>query len=253
MPNASRASYLTFVDEHTGSWLCAKAFPYAHVSQIPQKEFQQALIEVFLIWGKPGACRVDNGAPLGNPKMSSTSAIALWLICLEIDMIWNKPRSPQMNPKVERMQATSANWVTVRDCADMEELQRRLDDEAEVQRMRYPVKRLDGKTRMEAYPELLTAKRPYHAQDFSVERAHQFLSKKTYIRKADKGGCIVLYNQLYNLSVKYKGCSIQAKFDAQKAEWHFYSDRELIKVFAAQNLTKERILDLTVYQRTNTK
>lgn len=55
--------------------------------------------------------RVDNGEPLGSPQHNTTSALALWLIGIDIDMIFNKPRCPQANAKVERMQDISARWA----------------------------------------------------------------------------------------------------------------------------------------------
>ena len=63
-------------------------------------------------------------------------------------MIWNKPRCPQQNGVVEKMQGTSARWAEVEKAANLSELQVRLDKEAILQREKFPVKRLQNKTRL---------------------------------------------------------------------------------------------------------
>lgn len=248
--DGSQASYLTFTDEYSGAWLCAMAFPYAYISQVPLPMVQAAISKVFARWGKAGAFRVDNGAPLGNPKMSSTSTLALWLIANDVDLIWNKPRSPQKNPKVERMQGTSSRWVNIASCSNLTELQKRLDEEALVQREKYPVKRLQNKTRLETFPQLSTILRPFKTQDFDPQRVYQFLAKKTYIRTTDKHGCLMIYSVVYNLSAKNKKQTISIKFLPLSQEWSFYLDDKIIATKKAENLAPQRIEYLTVCQGT---
>ena len=96
------ACYLTFTDEHSGIWLGSVMFPYHRICQVPLNEVLAAFIRMFKRWGKAGSLRVDNGEPLDNPKMNATSALALWLIAMDVDMIWNKPHTPTQNAKVER-------------------------------------------------------------------------------------------------------------------------------------------------------
>jgi hypothetical protein len=240
--------YLTFTDEYSGAWLWATVFPYRFMSQVPLEVVRQALQSVFRRWGKAGSLRVDNGAPFGNPRMSSTSPLALWLIAIDVDLIWNKPRCPQQNAKVERMQGTSSRWVNFSSCANPEVLQQRLLEEAEVQRNWFRVKRLGSQTRCQAYPELETVLRPYEEDFFKVQRVYDFLAKKVYVRKADKAGCIMLYNQIYNLSTANKGNFIHIQFNAENQHWHFYSDKTLITTQAARNLSASMILNLTVCQ-----
>jgi len=248
LQDGSHACYLTITDEHTGSWLCAIAFPYSYISQVPLIQVQTALIKVFARWGKAGAFRVDNGAPFGNPKMSSTPPIALWLIAHDVDMIWNKPRSPQCNAKVERMQATSSRWVNVSDCPTLEELQKRLDQEAIIQREKYPVKRLQNKTRLQVFPELETSRRPYQSTGFDPTRVYEFLAKKTYVRTTDKTGRLMIYNVPYNLSAANRKKVVNIKFLTSSLHWQFYIDGQIVGSQKAENLSPDRILNLTVCQ-----
>src|SRR5688500_7028941 len=129
-------------------------FPHKRISQVPLWEVRERLIEVFERWGKPGAMRVDNGAPLGDPTAQVTPALALWLIAMDVDMIWNKPRCPQQNGRVEKMQDTTARWAEVEQAPNLMVLQQRLDRALAQHRGFYPVVRLEGRTRIAAFPTL---------------------------------------------------------------------------------------------------
>ena len=240
--------YLTVTDEHSGAWLSSIAFPYARISQVPLEVFRSELIVAFERWGKPGALRVDNGAPLGVPTMSSTSPIALWLIAMDVDMILNKPACPTENAKVERMQRVSANWAEITKRKNLLDLQQHLFKEAFIQREKFPVKRLQGRTRLESFPELEISRRIYDSITFNPQRVYDFLSKKIYIRKASAKGMLMIYEQLYNMTVTNKGKTIHVRLNPKTCEWQFFDDKKLISVMKAKHLSPDRILNLTVCQ-----
>lgn len=214
------------------------------------EEVRQKLLQYFDRWGKPGAMRVDNGEPLGHPSMTMTSPLALWLIAIDVDMVWNKPRCPQQNGVVENMQATSARWIELDKIKDVTHLQTRLDQEAFLQREKLPVKRLGKRTRIEVFPELETSRRVYHPDDFNEQRVYNFLSKKIYTRKVSATGTISHYGQVFSVGAKFKGQYVQLKFDEQAIEWVIYDNQKEIKRRKANHLTKEAILNLSVCQRT---
>lgn len=226
------------------------AFAYGRISQVPVEQVREKLIESFSRWGKPGAMRVDNGEPLGHPTMMMTSPLALWLIAMDIDMIFNKPKCPQQNAVVERMQSTSGRWVELDKIKDLSLLQIRLDEEAQLQRQHLPVKRLGSKTRLAVFPQLETSRRIYTEQDFDENRAYSFLSKKLYTRKVSSAGTISHYQQVFSVGAKYKGEFVQLKFDAQTCSWHIFNSQAQIKTMAATHLSKESIKNLTTCQRT---
>jgi hypothetical protein len=164
------ACYLTLTDEKSGCWLGSLAFAYARICQVPLSEVRQRLIESFHRWGKAGAFRVDNGEPLGTPTLTMTSALSLWLIAMDVDVIFNKPRCPQQNAVVAKMQCTSSRWAEVHKATDLDDLQKRLDREAVLQREGFRVKRLQGRTRLDAFPEIETSRRVYSHNDFDAHR-----------------------------------------------------------------------------------
>ena len=220
---------------------------------MPLSEVQKALIKTFGQWGKPGSMRVDNGEPLGSPNTDTTTPLALWLIAHDIDMIWNKPHCPQMNGKVEHMQDTSQRWAEIDKAQHTPHLQERLDQEADIQRRVFKVTRLKNQTRLEAFAELLTAQRPWLPQSddhFSENRVYEFLARKIYTRKVSSVGQVNHFGHKINVGQTYKGLSVQIKLDKDAHVWLISHDYKNIKSYSAKHLDRERILNLSVFQRT---
>src|SRR3954468_7857520 len=84
--------------------------PHYHISEVQVSTVQQMMEQSFEQWGLPTHIRVDNGKPFGDPQRCSIPELALWLTGLGIEVIWNRPRTPKDNAKVERMQATTSRW-----------------------------------------------------------------------------------------------------------------------------------------------
>ena len=244
LSDGSVACYLTVTDERSGSWLGAPAFPYHRICQVPLEDVRNALIRVFQRWGQPGALRVDNGKPLGNARNASTPVLALWLIAMDVDMIWNKPACPQQNGKVERMQGTSSRWAEPENCVSLERLQKRLDEESAVQREQLRVRRLKMKTRLETYPEIETSRRIYRPESFNVRRVHDFLAKKIYVRKTSSNAALNLFGQVFRVGTQNKNKNIQIKLNPDTCEWHFFDFDKEIAVIKAEHLSEKNILNL---------
>lgn len=216
---------------------------------MPPKEVQQALCGVFGRRNRPGSVRVDNGEPFGSPATDTPPPLSLWLICHDIDVIWNKPRSPQMNGVVERLQGTSSRWAEITQCASYGELQQRLDEEAHVQRCLFPVARLGNKTRLETFPSLEKSIREWTPDGFCPERAYGFLSQKIFTRKVSSSGHLTHFGQkVYGLS-HLKGQMVQLKLNAASLEWEVYHDYKIAKKYSAlPQLSKESLMNLSVFQ-----
>ncbi|QMW04570.1 hypothetical protein [Spirosoma foliorum] len=217
---------------------------------MPLEQVRQRLIETFARWGKPGAMRVDNGLPLGAPSGQLTPVLALWLIGIDVDMIWNKPHCPQQNGRVEKMQDTTARWAEINKAADLTDLQLRLQASLVLQRTRYPVHRLAGKSRLAAYPTLETSRRAYSPADFSIERVYCFLMPKLYTRKVSVSGQIVHFGKVYSVGLSFGHQWVQLRLRADGQSWQVLSDYKVVKELAATTLTEQCIQKLTVFQRT---
>src|SRR3989442_7242466 len=110
--------------------------PQGSWSQVPVRTVQATLRAAFGRWGRPQRFRVDNGTPWGSWSDLPTD-LALWLVGLDIGMIWNHPRTPQENGVVERSQGTGKRWAEPRACTSVEDLQARLTTMDQIQREDY--------------------------------------------------------------------------------------------------------------------
>jgi transposase len=241
------ACYLTFTDEYSGGWLGSIAFAYHRINQVPLAEVREACITMFKRWGKAGSLRVDNGQPLGNPKRNATPALALWLIALDVDMIWNKPFSPTENAKVERMQGTSARWVEIDKCTDLQDLQARLDSESLVHREQLVIRRLQNQTRLQAFPELETSRRIFDERTFDVQRVYTFLAQKIYARQVSSSGVLTFFGHKFNIGLKNKGIKVEIKLNVADLTWLFYDNQTLLDTKPAHHLSEHNIRNLTVF------
>jgi hypothetical protein len=211
---------------------------------------RQQLLTVFARWGKPGAMRVDNGLPLGSPTAQATPVLALWLIGIDVEMIWNKPACPQQNGRVEKMQDTTARWAQIEAATSLAQLQAELDAALLIHRQEYPVVRLEGKTRLQAFPQLETSRRIYRDSDFQIERVYSFLQGKLYTRKVSSSGQISHYGKVYSVGVAYAHQWVQLRLSSDGQTWEVLAAQQVIKRLEATMLGPESIQNLTVFQRT---
>ena len=199
----------------------------------------------------PLSIRVDNGMPLGDPQRKSIPELSLWILSKNIEVIFNRPRQPTDNAKVERMQQTTKNWAIIDQAENLVDLEQRLNYAITIQREKFAVSRLQSRTRLNAYPALLTNKRFYDAQSFDPQKAYQRLADCSFVRKVSSQGQISVYGQRYSVPKKYKATFVHIKFDPMQIEWKIFDEHnKFILHPSASNLKPENIRNLSVGQRT---
>jgi hypothetical protein len=195
--------------------------------------------------------RVDNGYPWGSWGDLPTD-LALWVLGLGVEMIWNRPRRPEENGVVERAQGVTQQWIEPGRCADAAQLRDRLAWAIAFQRGAYPA--IDGQSRLAAYPELSTPRRGYAPEReddlWDLRFVDQFLARGVWSRRADRTGQISLYNRGYMAGPSCKGRDVSVRFDPETREWLILDlgGHEVRRHPAAQ-LSRERILALDVTHR----
>jgi hypothetical protein len=212
---------------------------------------QETLRLVFSQWGRPQRFRVDNGGPWGSTGDWPTD-LALWLIGLGVDMIWNPARRPQDNGVVERSQVTGKRRGEPETCQDPEELQRRLHEMDRIQREVYPS--IAGQSRWQTFPELQQVTRPYSEAwekqhwDLNLVLAH--MADAQALRRVDKKGQVSVYGRNHYVGKKHQGQDIYVFLDPQDREWVFATSEGVqLRRKAAEEITQERILKLQVTNR----
>jgi hypothetical protein len=213
---------------------------------VPAPQTQEALRRAFGRWGCPAALRTDNGGPWGSAGGLPT-ALALWSAGLGVPIHRNAPRRPQRNGVVERSQGTSKRWAAPEDCADIEELRRRLEEEDRVQREEYPA--IDGHSRRQAYPWLLHSGRGYcpgwEGQVWDLGEALRWLGRYRVRRKVSRRGQVSLYHRLVEVGRAHGGAQVYVRMDALAAEW-VISDTEghELRRRPAPQFTREAVMAL---------
>ena len=210
---------------------------------------------VFARWGRPDRVRVDNGYPWGSPRDLPTE-LALWLIGLGVEPIWNPPAQPTSNPKVERCHGLAQQWGEPQTCTSLSQWARVLAQVCRIQREEYPA--LRGRTRLEAFPHLATPRREYRVGRegalWDLARVDSFLARGNWHRRADRNGVISLYS--YNRAVGrgFANQDLGVQFDRLSRCWLVSDPRgSVIKQLPAPELTRERIMSLTVSRRRKAK
>lgn len=212
------------------------------------------MCSAFQFWGKPKSIRVDNGKPLGDPQRKSLPVLCLWLESIDIKVIYNRPRRPTDNAKVERMQRTTKNWAEIHNCENHQQLNQQLQKACLIQREKFKVSRLKYKTRKEYYPDLYTNSRVYSPDEFNPKNAYERLAKWTFARRTSPKGQFSLYNNLYYIGTKFNKEYISIQFDSEKIQWIVFDSKgNFIKSFKAINFSHENIRNLTACQRTYKK
>jgi len=180
------------------------------------------LIYIFKLHGVPKYIKVDNGRPFGDPQLDLIPPIALWLIGLGIKVIWNRPATPQDNAKVERAQGVMAKWTEYKKCKDTFDLQVRLWREADFYNYHFPIKRHQGRKRIEIFPQLRHTGKNWNPGDFKLKRVLIFMAKGQWERKVSSNGQVSLYGQRFSVGTAYKHQIVSFKLNPKKNAWNIF-------------------------------
>jgi hypothetical protein len=194
---------------------------------------------------------VDNGTPWGS-KGDLPTDLALWLLGCGVGVGWDPPRQPQRNGVVERFQGVARAWGEPQTCASAAALQRRLDRLDRLQREEYP--RRDGRSRLQAYPQLAHAERAYSAgwerRHWSLAAVREHLAGYAVPRRVDRKGLVSVYNRNHYVGRAYAGAVVYVRLDPQAGTWLFSDEHgRPLREKPAVELTRARIQALTVSPR----
>lgn len=193
--------------------------------------------------------KFDNGSPFGEPERAFLPAMALWLIGLGIEVIWNRAATPQDNAKVERMQGVTKSWSQAATCNCIDTLRLRLDQACAFQRDHYPTRILKGRTRQQAFPGLAASGRPFDPQAFEIQLVRNFVAKGTWERKVSCNGTVELGHRRYSVGRPHRGRNVYLFYNPDTDKWMVFLDKKLLIASPDANLNTENVKKLTPFQK----
>jgi hypothetical protein len=217
-------------------------------NQVPPATVQEQFRQVFTRWGRPERLRLDNGLPWANWN-DLPMALALWLVGLGIDLIFNPPRQPQYNGVVEKSQDTGQRWCEPSTCSTADELQRRLDQMDQLQREEYPS--VQGHSRLTLFPDLHRSARPYtrrwERQAWDLGRAQEYLANFVAVRQANQQGQISIYARRVSVGAPHRRQAVVVQYDPAEQVWLVSdTDGRLVREVAAPEICRERIVAVNI-------
>jgi hypothetical protein len=215
---------------------------------VPPATVQTQFRQVFTRWGRPEQLRLDNGAPWANWNDLPT-ALALWLVGLGIDLIFNPARQPQYNGVVEKSQDTGQRWCEPEACHTVGQLQGSLDDMDRLQREEYPS--LQGRSRLAVFPELQHCPRPYRAaweeQAWDLRRAQDYLAGFVAVRQVTQKGQVSIYARRVSVGARHHGQTVVVQYDPDSQAWLLADTAgRLLREVAAPEICRERIMAVDI-------
>ncbi len=209
---------------------------------------QTALRQVFEHWGLPERLRIDNGQPWGSAN-DLPRDLALWLIGLGIEVIWNRPYRPQDNGRVERSHGVTKNWIEPHTCHDLVQLQQRLNRAVYLQRTAYPYHQ--GLSRTQYFPALQHGGQPYQQasepQQWQLARVDALLAQGVWVRHTDSDGKISIYGRNYSVGRRYSRQAVLLRFDPETRHWQAYDTQgHCLRAMANRELSSDSIVTLQV-------
>ena len=121
--SGQRCHPLTILDDHSRYILCIKAIDNERTLEV-----QNALTEVFKLYGLPKGILCDNGSPWGSQAEHRLTPLGVWLMRLDVSVYHGRPYHPQTQGKLERFHQTlKADVLSLRTFEDLSQCQREFD------------------------------------------------------------------------------------------------------------------------------
>jgi transposase InsO family protein len=134
LADTTRCHPLTIVDDHSRYVPCLKA-----CADQRRNTVQGHMETTFRRYGLPDAIFVDNGSPWGDASHRHWTGLRVWLLKLDVELIYSRPYHPQGRGKNERFHRTLKDEVfALQRFAELASVQRAFDTWREVYNFERP-------------------------------------------------------------------------------------------------------------------
>lgn len=212
------------------------------------EDYQVVLRLAFSEWGRPDRIAVDHDSVFydNTCKSAFPTRFHLWLLALEVDLIFGRPGRPTDQATVERSHQTWA-WQALKGqtFTDWDRLRAYLEQRRSFLNYRLPCSTLGNRPPLTAHPEALQPRRLYRpeweAELLNLSRVYAYLAQGRWFRQVSQVGTASLGRQTYGLGVTWGREAVEITFDP--------TDRHL--VFLSADGQREKRLPLQGISTTN--
>lgn len=199
--------------------------------------------QVFARGGRPQGWRLDNGLPWANGN-DWPMALAWGRVGWGVDRLVNPPRPPQCNAVVAKAPDTGHRWCAPPPGRTPAQWPTRLAVLDRRQRADDP--RLQGRSRLEVFPEVRPRPRPYpeawEQEAWDVRRAQDYRAGLVAVRQANQQGPVSSDNRRAAVGARHRGQTIVVPDDPDGAVGRLSDTAgRLVRAVAAPAIGRERI------------
>jgi transposase InsO family protein len=201
--DGSRCHALTVLDDHARFALGIRALPNERAATVTRE-----LTALFRRYGLPNRILCDNGPPWSPSGHGFFTALAVWLLHLDVIPIHGRPFHPQTQGKDERFHRTlQAEVLATQSFATLDHVQQTVDAWRQVYNHDRPHEALAMATPITRYQP---SPRPYPSQLPPIEYAEQDL-----VRRVTSRGVIKLKGRQYYVGEAFSGYPLAVRPTAQ--------------------------------------
>ena len=229
MQDGTRTHPLMAVDDHARYCVVARSCADERGVTV-----QGCLRDAFRAYGLPEQMLMDNGPPWGNDRVNVYTPLVVWLIRLGIKVIHGRPRHPQTQGKVERLNLTLKTEVLKR---------QDLRDHAHAQEC------------FDAWRVRYNTIRPHDALDLDTPASRYVCSPRSFpellpaieymtgdaVRRVQQGGRISYSGREYRVPQCFRGYPVAIRLTENDGEAAVYFCGERVSLLDLRTGTSRRV------------
>ncbi len=246
--SAGRVSLINICDVFTT--LKVDSYPCMHTPKPKMLDYQLLLRRTFLKWGLPERLALDHDSVFYDNTSASPypTPFHLWLIALDIQVIFGRKGRPTDQALVERShQLLTQQALAGQNLPDAVAIQQALDDRLDFLAYRFPSRSLNHQPPLVAHPQASHSERPYHPQWewdlLDLRRVYDYLAQGRWFRQVSSQGQFSLGNYRYGIGTIFARQQIEITFDLETQIFLCHSEDASHSVrLPALGLTKQDMM-----------
>lgn len=217
-------SLITITDVY--SRVKVESYPSIQSCNPSTEDYQLALRRAFMSFGLPQRLTLDHGTVFYDNTTPSPwpTRLHLWLVALGVDVCFTRKRRPTDHAIIERTHQTMTQQaLTGQSWPNSEALWEGLDGRREALNHHLPVRTLNRRSPLQAFPEASHSQR-YYSPDREPEllqsqRLYDYLAQGRWFRRTNGNGNVRIGGFSYYLNYQLDRREVELSFNPKTAEF----------------------------------